>query len=281
MRRQRAMAAATEPPARALARLYCPPAHRAALAALLELESQIRAPLAAAATHELAHARLSWWAEECARLAAGAARHPLTRALATHFAGREAALAQLGALVELARWDLACATFESRPELEAYAARWSEALVGALCGLLLPHGRVAPALALGAALGTLELVNALGADARRGRLRLPVDELAQAGIESASLTRPALEVAASALVREQHRRARRALADAVGALEANAQVALRPLLVWAGMTALHSRRALHDLPRLSLPGEHRALLDGWHAWRIARRAARGRYRLEA
>jgi phytoene synthase len=274
------MAAATEPPARALARLYCPAAQRAALDLLLDVEAQIRAPLGAAATHELAHVRLTWWDEECARVAAGEARHPLTRALATEFAGRDGALSRLGALVDLARWDLACATFESRRELDGYCARWSEALIGALARLLLPGADAAPALALGAALHTLELANALGPDAHRGRLRVPLDELARTGLDSAALTRARLEASAVTLVRGQHQRAQQALALAVHALDGAQQAALRPLLVWAGVTARHSRRAVRDLRRLRLQGEHRALLDGWHAWRIARRAARGRYLLE-
>jgi phytoene synthase len=274
------MAAATESAARTLARLYCPIAHRATLDMLLDLEAQIRAALAAEAAHELAHTRLAWWDEECARLAAGEARHPLTRALAAQFAGDTGALARTGGLVALARWDLACATFGSRGELEAYHARWSEALIGPFAHRLLPAASAGRALALGAALQALELSLALGADAARGRLRLPLEELARTGIDSRAFAQATLDAAAAALVRTEIERARRELARAIAALQAHEQASLRALLVWAGVTALQARRVLHDLPRLALPGEHRALLDGWHAWRIARRAAQGRYVLE-
>jgi 15-cis-phytoene synthase len=275
------MAAAAEPPARTLARLYCPAPQRSAFEALLGIEAQIRAPLSGGTAHEVAHARLAWWREECLRLAAGEPLHPLTRTLGAHFsAATRPALSAVGGLVDLATWDLAAATFESRRELEAYTGRWSAALVGPLAQLALPAPAHPRALALGSRLHELELLNALGADARAGRLRLPLAELAAAPVAPEALTQQPWGAPLTALVRAQHEQARAGLAHALAALAPAEQAALAGLLVWAVLASAHSQRLVAALPYARRPGDHHAALDGWRAWRAARRAARGRLRLD-
>jgi phytoene synthase len=259
---------------RALARLYCPPAQAPVLAALLGIEAEIGAALKAGLEHQVAHARLGFWREECVRLAAGAPQHPLTRALAAHFAGTaRAALARVGGLVDLATWDLAGATFGARRELSGYCERWSAALMVPLARAVLPD--VPPeTLAFGAALKELELLLALTADARAGRVRLPLDELESAAVAPAELTGATAGAALTRLLAEAHAGARRALMAATCAPAA--QPALRALLVWGRMSARLSGRAQAALPRLAGPGDHQRPLDGLIAWRVARRADRGR-----
>jgi phytoene synthase len=244
------------------------------LEALLGVEAEIRAALKRGLEHEVAHARLAWWREECARLSSGTPVHPLTRALGAHFEGtsREA-LAGLGGLVDLARWDLAQATFGSRRELSGYCERWSAALIVPCAHAALPAAP-AGALALGAALKELELLSALAPDAQAGRVRLPLDELEAAAIAPQELAAATAGPALARLLGETHGRARRALVAATFTPEA--QPAQRALLVWARMSVLSSRRAARALPRLAPPGDHQQPLDGLIAWRIARRAARGR-----
>jgi 15-cis-phytoene synthase len=259
---------------RALARLYCPPAQAPVLAALLDIECEIRAALKAGLEHGVAHARLAFWREECARLTAGVPEHPLTRALAVHFAGsaREV-LAPLSGLVDLATWDLAQATFGSRRELAGYCERWSAAVTGPLARAALapvPAGT----LAFGAALKELELLLAVSADARAGRVRLALDELEAAAVAPADLTAAAAGAALAQLIAQAHARARGALSAATFA--PSAQPPLRALLVWGCMSARLSLRAQAALPRLAGPGDHQRPLDGLIAWRIARRADRGR-----
>jgi 15-cis-phytoene synthase len=274
------MAAAAEAPARTLARLYCPAPQRSAFAALLGIEAQIRAPLTGGTAHEVAHARLGWWREECLRLAAGNPLHPLTRTLGEHFsAATRPALSAVGGFVDLATWDLAAATFESRRELEAYTGRWSAALVGPLAQLTLPAPAHPRALALGSRLHQLELLNVLGAEARAGRLRLPLAELAAAQVAPEELAQQPWRTPLASLVRARHEQARAGLAHALGALAPEEQAALPGLLVWAVLASAHSQRVLAALPYARAPGDHPAALDGWRAWRAARRAARGSLRL--
>jgi 15-cis-phytoene synthase len=267
-------------PARALARLYCPSAHRPVFRALLGLEAQIRAGIYPHLEHAVAHTRLAWWREECGRLARGAPLHPLTHELGERFgAASGAALAGVTGFVDLAAWDLAAATFASRREREGYAARWSAAFVAPLAHLALAGAESERALALGARLSELELLNALSADARAGRLRLPLDELSAAGVRPEELSTAHWGARLSALAREQHAQARVRLATAVAALAAHEQRALRALLVWSALAHAHSLRVSAALPRASSPGEHSTPLDGWRAWRSARRADAGTLRL--
>jgi phytoene synthase len=264
-------------PARALARLYCPPAQRAVLAALFDIEAQLGAGLERALEHEVAHTRLAWWREECARLSTAQALHPLTRQLQTHFGDRaHGALAALSGLVDTAAWDLAAATFETRRELDAYCERWSAALVAPLAAVALPAAAPGLALPLGQALRELELLNSLTTDARHGRIRLPLEELASCGAQPEELAGSRFGAALAELLQRRHREARGVLAARITALAPSEQTALRALLVWATIVMLQSKRVAAALPRATCAGDHHAPLDGWRAWRAARRAQAGR-----
>ncbi len=179
------------PPTRVLAWLYFPVAQRALLAALCGIESEIAASLAAGLDHQVAHARLAWWRDECQRCAQGRPAHPLTRALTSVFAsGDLAPLAGLTGLIDTAMWDLAAAPFDTHRELTAYCERWSVALIEPLMRFALPGIAADSCRALGGALRELEMLNALAQDARAGRLRLPLDELARAQAPPEALAQP-------------------------------------------------------------------------------------------
>lgn len=265
-------------PTRTLAWLYSA-AERGVLATLAGIEREIGASLAPALDHHVAHTRLAWWREECARCVAGRPLHPLTRELAAQFA-EPAQLAGLAGFVDTTVWDLARATFETRAELRAYCARWSAAFVEPLARHAAPQLAPEHAQRLGRTLRELELLLALAADARLGRLRLPLDELESVHATPESLAAAQWPPGLTGLVRARHRAARAALADSVAALAPDAQAPLRALLVWAAMLSAHSQRLERDLPRSAAPGEYRAPLDGWRAWRAARRAQRNRLQLE-
>ena len=95
------------------------------------------------------------------------------------------------------------------------------------------------------------------------------------------LAQPPWPEGLAALVRERHRQLRGALGASVAALAPAGQSAARGLIVWAALSASHSARAARDLPRARLAREHHAPLDGWRAWRAARRAQAGECRLRA
>ena len=289
--------------ARDFAWLYSPSPFRSVLGPLLDIEREIAAALRPVLDHGVAHVRLAWWREECGRCAAGHPVHPASRALLRAAGGP---VNPIG-LVETAEWDLAAATFETRSELAAYCERWASAMTeiaaqrGGSTGtgsapdgrLTAPPGaaavsntRAAFGRRFGAALKELELLTAIADDARAGRLRLPLDELAQAGFDPAALPRAPWTPALCQLIAVRHRTARTALAESLTALRPGDQPDLRGLLVWGALAARASRRTERAVSRSvssgGRPGETgpaARLADSWQAWRAARRADRHRFRL--
>ena len=271
------MSARPEAPAtRALAWLYSSASERAPLAVLCALEREIGASLRARLDHQVAHARLAWWREECERSGAAPSAHPLMRELAEQFAPEpQAALRGLTGLVDCAVWDLAAATFETRRELRAYCERWSAAMIAPLARHAAPKLAPAAALALGAALKEMELLLALAPDAQAGRLRLPLDELSAVAVPAEAVAHAPWAPQLTSLLCERHRELRGTLATTVNTLPAAAQAPLRGVIVWAALLCLQSQRAERRLPHVSAGSEQQRPLDGWHAWRAARRAAAG------
>jgi 15-cis-phytoene synthase len=249
------------------------------VAALFALEAEIGASLQPGLDTQVAHARLAWWREECARCAAGTPAHPLTRTIAAAFAGRErASLAGLTGLVDVALWDLAAATFGTRRELTGYCERWASGFIVPLTASAAPEVDPALSLTLGAALRELELLQSLAHERQAGRVRLPLDELATAQVDPERLE-PPWPPALSVRLAERHGELRAQLAAAVRALPRSAQAPLRPLLVWAALAHLESQRAVRRLPQAAGARDPHGPLDGWRAWRAARRAGAGRLAL--
>jgi phytoene synthase len=267
-------------PTRSLARLYSSATQRPVLATLLTLEREIGASLRPGLDHQVAHTRLAWWREECARTAAGRPTHPLTRELAARLTPPlpegPAPLAALAGFVDTAVWDLSCATFDTRRELTGYCERWSAAMIAPLLSLALPAVPAAQARALGVSLREIELLLALATDARAGRLRLPLDELEHAHIAPERLAQPPWPEPLAELLRHRYQGLRVSLGAALAELPSAARPALRGVIVWATLASAAAARAEKRLPRASAPRDHHAPLDGWRAWRVARRAdARG------
>src|SRR6266481_5497326 len=162
--------------ARYFALLYSPPSQRLVLDALFGIEREIFESLRPGLDHHVAHSRLQWWREECERAVVGRPAHPLTRALVDAVTG-PGQLAGLSGLVDVAVWDLAGATFETRRELTAYCERWSAAVIepAATHALAVLPASTHRWRALGAALREIEMLWELAPEARSGRLRVPLD----------------------------------------------------------------------------------------------------------
>jgi phytoene/squalene synthetase len=238
-------------------------------------------------------------------------------------------LAGLSGFVDVAVWDLAGATFETRRELTAYCERWAAAMieplvprdvrvlsqaagVGPRAADVGPSTTVLPSAiaepptatlvsaptppsdaaappgsdtrvnnwrALGAAMREIELLADLGREAHYGRLRVPLDELESAKADPSALAKPPWPAAVGDLLRARHKTLRDEITRALGDVDRVQQPALRGLLVWAALAWRLSQRAERALPDQLRPGGLDAIADAWFAWRIARRATIGRFRL--
>jgi 15-cis-phytoene synthase len=263
---------------RHLASLYSPATERPVLEALFAVESEIGASLHAGLDHTVAHVRLQWWREECARVVKGTPSHPLTRALAGEFSNTPGdALAGLAGFVDVAVWDLAAATFDTRRELQAFCERWAAAMTLPAAAHAAPQAKE-PWVAIGAAMYEIQLLAKLRTDALIGRLRLPLDEMERAGVKPESLGSGPHSPQLASLLSERHATLRSVLMSSIDRVPHTAQPPLRGLLVWANMTLRRSHQIVRALPDPRQPQAFDALADAWHAWRAARRAATGKLR---
>ena len=275
--------AAVEGTPRYFAWLYSGERMRTILAPLFGIESEINAALQPGLEHSVAHARMTWWTEEAQRLRDGHALHPLTRALLAQRPPPPGSITvtagsgpDVSGLVDVASWDLACATFETGRDLAGYCDRWACAVTRLAATWAVPDLSTASAEAghsLGVALCELDMLMTLRQSARRGRLRVPLDELTALGVAPDALAQSPWPAALSQRLRERHRQLRGALTASCAQLRAGDQrVELRGLLVWAALMQQHSRRAEHALPRDWRRGRWDGVGDALRAWRAARRA---------
>jgi phytoene/squalene synthetase len=190
-------------------------------------------------------------------------------------AGALPQLAGLCGIVDVAVWDLAGATFETRRELDAYCQRWAAGMIEPL----VPIGRSVEWLALGAAMREAELLADFAREAHNGRIRLPLDELERANVDINALPKPPWPDAVAELIRARLRSLRNDIERSLAGLDREQQPELRGLLVWAALTWRTSQRAERALPNRLQPGRFDAVSDAWFAWRMARRATNGRFRL--
>jgi phytoene/squalene synthetase len=287
--------------ARYFASLYAAPAERPALDALFGIEREVFDSLRPGLDHHVAHTRLQWWREECERAARGGAAHPLIRTLITALGDSHAKsipqLAGLCGIVDVATWDLASATFETRRELEAYCQRWAAAMIEPLVAAAMPGAststggaagsadllasaqRSAAWQELGAAICEIELLAGLARDANTGRIRLPLNELESANVDTNALAKQPWPETPAALIRSRLTSLRADIERSVSGLSREYQQALRGLLVWASLSWRAAQRMENALPNRLQPGRFDGISEAWYAWRIARRATVGRFKL--
>jgi 15-cis-phytoene synthase len=249
------------------------------LAPLFGIETEINAALQPGLEHSVAHVRMTWWAEEAQRLRAGHALHPLARALLAQWpvAAGAAAGPDVSGLVDIAAWDLASATFETRRELALYCERWARSVIQLATAAAAPDLPAPTAQQFGLAVGTavceLDMLVSLARSARFGRLRVPLDELAALGVAPEALAQPPWPPALCARLRERHHELQIALTAGCAMLRSPAhRAALRGVLVWAALIQQHSRRAQAALPAVGRRTRWDGLSDAFRAWRAARQA---------
>jgi phytoene synthase len=251
---------------------FLPPPHRRAVTALHALRREIGAAVDASTEASVAGAALAWWEAEIDRLFAATPQHPITRALAPHVPVFGLARQPFDALIAGMRVDLAQNRFLDFAALERYCvlvggsiAELAATVFGATGAASADHAR-----RLGTAVQLIERLRATGADARSGRIYLPMDEMRREGVTAADILAGRPTQGFEALMGLQARRARALLAQALASLPAADLRAQRPGLILAALRAAlldelerEHYRVLHQ--RIALTPV-RKLLIAWRTW---------------
>ncbi|MCU0841065.1 MAG: presqualene diphosphate synthase HpnD, partial [Thiobacillaceae bacterium] len=216
-----------------------------------------------------------WWRDEVARLYAGHPGHPVTRALMEVIDRHGIAQEQLQEILDGMEMDLGTVRYADFKQLNLYCHR-AAGVVGEVAALIFgstldkPVDRATLKYAnrLGLAFQLTNIIRDVGEDARRGRVYLPQDELAQFGVAEADLLGGRETEAFGRLMEFQHRRAIETYDQAMALLPAVDRKAQRPGLVMAAIyrTLLEEirRDGFHVLRyRTALP----PLRKLWIAWR--------------
>ena len=256
--------------------LYAPVPARPLLNALYAFEAEIRDTVRAT-SHDVAHTRLQWWRGEVDRLLAGRPEHPVTRGLLPLRAtGAEVSL--LHEVLAAADIDMARMALNDAGEVAALAFRASGS-VQSLAAAASCQPRVASvteldfARKLGNAIAGVESLRDLRHEAAAGRLRLPLDQLGQAGVDPARLLDEPAPAGLAGVLQREKERLRRQLDSLETALDRDERGAQRQGLVLA---ALHAR-LLDRIDTTRGAPRTRAEVSPWSklwtAWRTAVRHA--------
>jgi phytoene synthase len=257
---------------------FAPAGQRATLDALFEIEREVAAAASDGLDHSVAHAKLGWWEEELARLAQGDPRHPATRrAAAAAFESRRTP-PDLRRLVEVARIDLARVAFLDRSELDRYLDDWATALFRplALNALGAVDARTGAterfAAAAGPAVREIELLSAVTAHARAGRVFVPLGDPPRA--YERWISEP-LASAESAELRGRMTALRAVICDAAQSLPVETREPLAAALVWASLALRTARLTEKALPQRLDANRTEPLRRTIAAWQAAVSACRG------
>jgi hypothetical protein len=236
---------------RYFALLYCPAAARATLSTLLALADEISAGAGRGLDHSVAHVRLDWWRAEAERYARGAPQHPWLRALLL-LEPAERRL-NLQPLIEAAALDLATETLGAQPGAALQSAVFELA---------------------GDALGSAQDAQPGAAPVQRA-----LRDLGERACELERFASRRMQPVPAAAASGAAHGALEALRLQVTAIDGPLQPRLAPLLVWSALAATHARRRLQR-PQAKSGSNLDALADNIVAWNAARRAARGRFRID-
>jgi phytoene synthase len=224
---------------------------------------------------QVARIKLAWWRDEISRLYAGQPEHPVTLALAeaiTPFHLPQDAFEQIidGMEMDL---DFAAGQPEHYPDFKAlrlYCHRVA-GVVGEVAAAIFgftDRNTLKYANKLGLAFQLTNIIRDVGEDARRGRIYLPADELAQFKVTAADLMHARMSDNFRQLMAFQTQRAQQTYDEALALLPATDRKAQRPGLMMAAIyRALLNEISADGYQVLDRRTSLTPLRKLWLAWR--------------
>jgi phytoene synthase len=250
--------------------LFLPPERRRAITALYAFCREVDDVVDECSDAQLAHAKLAWWRSELAQAYEGRPSHPVALALADAVSRFNLPQELLAEIIDGMEMDLTQTRYPDFKALHLYCYRVAS-VVGLLAAEIFGYEdrrTLKYAHDLGLAFQLTNIIRDVGEDARRGRIYLPSEELAQFGVGAEDILHARHSEAFHRLMLFQIERAERYYDQALAQLPKQDRKAQRPGLVMAaiyrtlldeirrdGCRALERRIALTPLRKL------------WIAWR--------------
>lgn len=169
--------------------LFLPKAKRQAITALYAFCREVDDVADECTDIAIARTKLAWWRAEIANLYAGNPQHPVTQALANAVRDYNLAEEHFQEIIDGMEMDLDQNRYGDFKELHLYCYRVAS-VVGLLSASIFGYSdrkTLKYAHDLGLAFQLTNIVRDVGEDARRGRIYLPLDEMAQHGVSEADI----------------------------------------------------------------------------------------------
>ncbi len=252
---------------------FLPEARRRAITAFYAFCREVDNVVDEVTDPTVARTKLAFWRREVDALYASTPQHPVMCALAPHVEPMHLPQSAFHIVIDGMQQDLEKTRYLNFAELESYCYK-AAGVVGEVSarifGICAPDNprTLAYARVLGEALQLTNIIRDVGEDARRGRIYLPQDELAQFGVSGAAVLLGQPEAGFANLMQRQYERAANTYERAYAELPEEDRRAQRPGLA---MAAIY--RAL--LEEIRCDGfrvlEHRVALTPirklWLAWK--------------
>ena len=217
--------------------LFLPRERRAAITALYAFCREVDDIADECTDIDLARTKLAWWRTELAHTFAGQPSHPVSQALLPAIRSYDLAREQFEEIIDGMEMDLQHVRYADFKALQLYCYRVA-AVVGQLAAAIFGYSERATlkyAHDLGLAFQLTNIIRDVGEDARRNRIYLPQDELAQFGVTESDILAGHASPAFRALMAHQVARARSFYQQALSELPAPDHRSQRPGLVMAAI----------------------------------------------
>lgn len=218
----------------------------------------------------IARVKLEWWRQELAQTFADKPSHPVSQALLPAIRNFDLALEQFEEIIDGMEMDLQHVRYADFKALQLYCYRVA-AVVGQLAAAIFGYtdrNTLKYAHDLGIAFQLTNIIRDVGEDARRNRIYLPQNELAQFGVSESEILSGHGSPAFRALMAQQTARAQQYYQQAMQELPQRDRHSQRPGLVMAAIyQTVLSEIAREDFPVLKQRISLTPVRKLWLAWR--------------